>query len=65
MGQVATFQIGRVIPRIADGATEAGNLALARVSCLVRKWARLVAPDPESGAEVPLFNSRAQRRQKH
>lgn len=60
-GQDATFHIDHVIPRAAGGPTEAGNLALACVSCSLRKWARQSAADPETGEDAPLFSPRAQR----
>lgn len=37
------------------------NLALACVSCSLRKAARTDAPDPETGIAEPLFNPRRQR----
>ena len=49
-----------VIPRAAGGPTTAGNLALACVSCSLRKWANQTAVDPDTGDEVPLFNPRTQ-----
>ena len=60
-GQEATFHIDHVVPRAAGGPTELSNLALACVSCSLRKWARQVAPDPQTGEDVPLFNPRVQR----
>jgi hypothetical protein len=60
LGQEAAFHIDHVIPRAAAGPTTADNLALACVSCSLRKWARQTAPDPDSGEEVPLFNPRTQ-----
>ena len=36
------------------------NLALACVSCSLRKWAKQTVTDPDSGEEVPLFNPRLQ-----
>ena len=60
-GQEATFHIDHVVPRAASGLTEADNLALACVSCSLRKWARQAAPDPETDEEAPLYNPRAQR----
>ena len=59
-GQEATFHIDHVVPRAAGGPTEAGNLALACVSCSLRKWARLTAPDPDTGKYTALFSPRAQ-----
>jgi len=59
-GQEAAFHIDHVIPRVAGGPTAAGNLALACVSCSLRKWAKQTATDPESGEPAPLFNPRTQ-----
>lgn len=59
-GQEATFHIDHVVPRAAGGPTTSDNLALACVSCSLRKWARQTAPDPDSGEEVPLFSPRKQ-----
>lgn len=58
LGQEATFHIDHVIPRAADGPTTSDNLALACVSCSLRKWAKRTATDPDGGDEVPLFNPR-------
>jgi hypothetical protein len=60
LGQEATFHIDHVLPRAAGGPTTADNLALACVSCSLRKWAKQTALDPDTGAEVPLFNPRTQ-----
>jgi hypothetical protein len=58
LGQEAAFHIDHVVPRAAGGPTVADNLALACVSCSLRKWAKQTAPDPDSGEEVPLLNPR-------
>ncbi len=58
LGQEATFHIDHVVPRAAGGVSAIENLALACVSCSLRKSARQCAVDPESGEEVPLFNPR-------
>jgi hypothetical protein len=60
LGQEATFHIDHVVPRAAGGTTASDNLALACVSCSLRKWAKQTATDPDSGEEVPLFNPRKQ-----
>jgi hypothetical protein len=60
LGQEATFHIDHVVPRAAGGPTVAENLALACVSCSLRKWAKQSAPDPDSEEECPLFNPRTQ-----
>jgi hypothetical protein len=57
-GQEATFHIDHVVPRAAGGQTAADNLALACVSCSLRKAARQRAVDPHSGHEVTLYNPR-------
>ncbi len=57
-GQEATFHIDHVTPVAAGGETVADNLALACVSCSLRKSAKQTAIDPETTREVPLFNPR-------
>jgi 5-methylcytosine-specific restriction endonuclease McrA len=59
-GQEATFHIDHVVPRAAGGATMSANLALACVSCSLRKWARQTAPDPDTAEDAALFNPRTQ-----
>ena len=59
-GQEAAFHVDHVQPRNADGPTELNNLALACVSCSLRKGARQSAPDPMSEELTPLFNPRLQ-----
>jgi len=61
VGQVATFHIDHVIPVVAGGETTADNLALACVSCSLRKGARQKIEDPETGEVVCIFNPRQQR----
>jgi hypothetical protein len=57
-GQEATFHVDHVTPRSAGGETVAANLALACVGCSLRKGARTVAADSETGVDVPLFDPR-------
>lgn len=57
-GQEATFHVDHVIPITAGGETIAENLALACVSCSLRKAARQIATDPQTGHEAALFNPR-------
>jgi hypothetical protein len=59
-GQEAAFHIDHVVPQSHGGQSTADNLALACVSCSLRKWARQAAIDPETGEEVSLFNPRMQ-----
>jgi hypothetical protein len=65
VGQEATLQIDHVNPRAAGGQTTADNLALACVSCSLRKWAYNAAIDPDTDEEVALFNPRMQAWSEH
>lgn len=58
LGQEATFHVDHVRPVAEGGATALNNLALACVSCSLRKGARLTANDPETQQPAPLFNPR-------
>jgi hypothetical protein len=64
-GQEATFHIDHIAPRAAGGPTVADNLAVACVSCSLRKGARRSAPDPLTGRTVALFHPRRQRWARH
>jgi hypothetical protein len=64
-GQEATFHIDHIVPRAAKGPTTANNLALACVSCSLRKEARRSALDSQTGRVVPLFHPRRQRWSRH
>jgi hypothetical protein len=64
-GQEAAFHVDHVVPRAAGGQTVETNLALACVSCSLRKWAMQAAADPEGGGMVPLFNPRTQAWAEH
>ena len=65
LGQEATFHIDHVQPRAAGGPTNPDNLALACVSCSLRKWAKQTAIDPETNTEVGLFHPRLQQWAEH
>jgi hypothetical protein len=56
--QEAIFHVDDVIPRAAKGPTNLDNLALACVTCSLKKAARTHAKDPQSGESVALFNPR-------
>ena len=64
-GQEATFHIDHVMPVARGGKTHLDNLALACVSCSLRKAARLDAIDPQSSRSVPLYNPRRQQWETH
>ncbi len=57
-GQEARFHVDHVVPAVCGGATVEDNLALACVSCSLRKAARQRAVDPQTGVEAALFNPR-------
>ncbi|MBM4343274.1 MAG: HNH endonuclease [Deltaproteobacteria bacterium] len=56
--QEATFHIDHVVPVAAAGQTSSENLALACVSCSLRKAARSLAVDPETGRAEALYSPR-------
>lgn len=64
-GQEALFHIDHIVPLAAGGATTLDNLALACVSCSLRKGARLQATDPQTGDAAPLFHPRHQVWRRH
>ena len=61
LGQEATFHVDHVQPVAAGGATTIDNLALACVSCSLRKGARQTTLDPDTQEQAPLFNPRTSR----
>jgi HNH endonuclease len=65
VGQVATFHIDHIIPVVAGGETTSDNLALACVSCSLRKGARQELEDLETGETVTIFNPRQQSWKEH
>jgi hypothetical protein len=64
-GQEARFHIDHIIPLARGGQTTPDNLALACVSCSLRKGAREMTTDPQTGAIVRLFNPRHDRWEEH
>jgi hypothetical protein len=64
-GQVATFHIDHIVPVVANGETTAENLALACVSCSLKKGARQEIKDVETDTKVLFFNPRQQSWQEH
>jgi hypothetical protein len=63
--QEATFHIDHIVPVVAGGPTVHENLALACVSCSLRKAARRSGQDPDTGRTIPLFHPRRQRWDNH
>lgn len=63
--QEATFHIDHVRPLSAGGETILANLALACVTCSLKKGARVRAKDPRTWKLTPLFHPRNQSWKKH
>ncbi|UIE40425.1 HNH endonuclease [Leptodesmis sichuanensis A121] len=59
------FHIDHIVPVVAGGETTADNLALACVSCSLRKGARQELEDLETGETVSVFNPRQQDWKQH
>lgn len=57
-GQEALFHVDHIAPVAAGGQTTLDNLALACVSCSLRKGAREEVVDPQTGKLVSLFHPR-------
>ena len=57
-GQEATFHIDHVRPVTRGGVSAIDNLALACVSCSLRKGGKETVIDPETSHEAPIFNPR-------
>lgn len=65
IGQVATFHIDHIVPVVAGGETTAKNLALACVSCSLRKGTRQSLRDSKTGEVVLIFHPRQQTWKEH
>jgi hypothetical protein len=63
--QEAAFHIDHIRPCSKGGPTVASNLALACVTCSLRKGARTHARDPLSKKRQPLFHPRQDRWSEH
>lgn len=59
-GQEAAFHVDHIIPEMDGGETVLENLALACVSCSLRKGARQLTHDPHTRKLVRLFHPRKQ-----
>ncbi len=65
LNQEATFHVDHVVPRAAEGETVIDNLALACVSCSLRKGARTTAIDRETGGLIEIFHPRSDSWSEH
>jgi hypothetical protein len=63
--QAAIFHIDHIQPLRKKGKTEQGNLALACVTCSLKKGARTHSREPETGELIPLFHPRLERWDDH
>ena len=63
--QEATFHVDHIRPLAVGGSTTPFNLALACVTCSLRKAARTQAQDPRTRRLVRLFNPRRDDWQDH
>jgi hypothetical protein len=61
----AAFELEHTIPRALGGPSTLDNLALACRSCNAHKADAIVATDPLTGDDVPLFNPRRHRWNDH
>lgn len=61
----APFAIEHIVPQARGGATEVSNLALSCHGCNGAKYTHTEAPDPMSGAIVPLYHPRRDRWEDH
>lgn len=59
------MHIEHIRPRIRGGISDETNLWLACAWCNSYKGDKTHSVDPETGAEVPLFNPRTQRWSEH
>jgi hypothetical protein len=59
------MEIDHLIPEALGGKTERQNLWLACPLCNRYKGQQVIAEDPVSQQEVPLFNPRTQKWQQH
>jgi 5-methylcytosine-specific restriction endonuclease McrA len=65
LSQEATFHDDHIMPIVAGGLTTIDNLALACVTCSLRKAARQRLPDPSTGQLVTVFHPRKDRWSDH
>jgi hypothetical protein len=63
--QEATFHVDHIQPLARRGTTSADNLALACVTCSLKKGARTHARDPRTTKRVRLFHPRRDRWSTH
>ena len=56
--QEAAFHLDHIVPRAEGGKTASNNLALACVSCSLRKGDRRTADDPSTVSKHPFFHPR-------
>src|SRR5579885_826593 len=60
-----SFSVEHILARARGGETAANNLALACQGCNNHKYDKMEAPDPATGAAVPLYHPRRDRWEEH
>jgi hypothetical protein len=64
-GPGSNLHVDHIQPRREGGTTDLANLALACVSCSLRKGGSSETRDPETGSTVRLFHPRVDRWDEH
>ncbi len=59
------FSVEHILARSRGGSSRLGNLALSCQGCNNHKYDKMEAPDPVSGALVPLYHPRRHRWEEH
>jgi hypothetical protein len=61
----ATYHIEHIIPKARGGESDPSNYALCCITCNGHKAHHVTGIDPKSGKEIPLFDPRRDRWERH
>ncbi len=61
----ATYHIEHIVPSVLGGESDLSNYALCCMTCNGHKADHTTGIDPRNGGEVPLFNPRRDRWDRH
>jgi hypothetical protein len=61
----ATYHIEHIVPSCLGGAGHPSNYALCCMTCNGHKADHITGIDPKNGGEIPLFNPRRDRWERH